>query len=171
MWQCSFRVSFGINWFNEFIMEIYKEDIVCFCVLLSVDVEEDFIKLFLEGKVFKLCVLQVYNFMVYWWNCFCYGVSLNGQFYFCIENWVIFVGLIVVDEVANVVFWLGVMVGMYIVYFDIWFKIGWEDVQDNFIKFVKFGIDIKFIWFGDQKVMVIDFLQQEFILLVWEGLK
>lgn len=171
MRQRSPRVSFGTNWLNESIMEIYKEDIARFRVLLSADVEEDSIKLLAEGKVPKLRALQVHNSTVYRWNRPCYGVSPNGQPHLRIENRVIPAGPTVVDEVANAAFWLGAMEGMYAAYPDIRAKIGWEDAQDNFIKSAKFGIDTKFTWFDDQKVTATDLLQQELIPLAREGLK
>jgi len=171
MRQRSPRVSFGTNWLNESIMEIYKEDIARFRVLLSADVEEDSIKLLAEGKVPKLRALQVHNSTVYRWNRPCYGVSPNGKPHLRIENRVIPAGPTVVDEVANAAFWLGAMEGMHAAYPDIRAKIGWEDAQDNFIKSAKFGIDTKFTWFGDQKVTATDLLQQELIPLAREGLK
>lgn len=165
------RVSFGTGWLNESIMEIYKEDIARFRVLLSADVEEDSIKLLLEGKVPKLRALQVHNSTVYRWNRPCYGISPNGQPHLRIENRVIPAGPTVVDEVANAAFWLGAVEGMHAAYPDIRQKMGWEDAQDNFIKSAKFGIDTKFTWFGDQKVTATDLLQQELIPLAREGLK
>lgn len=171
MRQRSPRVSFGTNWLDKSIMEIYKEDIARFRVLLSADVEEDSIKLLSEGKVPKLRALQVHNSTVYRWNRPCYGVSPNGQPHLRIENRVIPAGPTVVDEVANAAFWLGAMEGMHAAYPDIRTKIGWEDAQDNFIKSAKFGVDTKFTWFGDQKVSATDLLQQELIPLAREGLK
>ena len=41
MRERSQRVTFGSDWLDESIMEIYKEDIARFRVLLSADVEED----------------------------------------------------------------------------------------------------------------------------------
>ena len=171
MRQRSPRVSFGSNWLDESIMEIYREDIARFRVLLSADVEEDSIKLLSEGKVPKLRALQVHNSTVYRWNRPCYGVSPNGKPHLRIENRVIPAGPTVVDEVANAAFWLGAVEGMYAAYPDIRTKIGWEDAQDNFIKSAKFGIDTKFTWFDDKKVTATDLLQQELIPLAREGLK
>ncbi|MBV6654032.1 MAG: CBS domain-containing protein [Mameliella sp.] len=171
MRQRSPRVSFGSNWLDESIMEIYIEDIARFRVLLSADVEEDSIKLLSEGKVPKLRALQVHNSTVYRWNRPCYGVSPNGKPHLRIENRVIPAGPTVVDEVANAAFWLGAVEGMYAAYPDIRTKIGWEDAQDNFIKSAKFGIDTKFTWFDDKKVTATDLLQQELIPLAREGLK
>ena len=165
------RVSFGTGWLDRSIMEIYKEDIARFRVLLSADVEEDSIKLLAEGKVPKLRALQVHNSTVYRWNRPCYGVSPNGKPHLRIENRVIAAGPTVVDEVANAAFWLGAMEGMHAAYPDIRTKIGWEDVRDNFIKSAKFGIDTKFTWFGDNKITATDLLQQELLPLAREGLK
>lgn len=171
MRQRSPRVNFGSDWLDKSIMEIYKEDIARFRVLLSADVEEDSIKLIQEGKAPKLRALQVHNSTVYRWNRPCYGVSPNGKPHLRIENRVIPAGPTVLDEMANSALWLGAMQGMRLHYPDVREKMSWEDVQDNFVKAAKFGIDSRFTWFGDQKVTVNDLLLGEIIPLAREGLK
>lgn len=164
--ECSLRVSFGLGWLDKLLMEIYKEDIVCFWVLLDIEIMQDSIEQVFEKKVLKFKVFQVYNFIVYCWNCFCYGISDNGKLYLCIENWVFFAGFIIVDEIVNVVFWIGVMIGMVECYDDICDMIVWEDVCDNFGKVVKFGIDIKLNWFDDYKIGICELVLKELFLLV-----
>lgn len=66
--------------------------------------------------------------MVYCWNRLCYGISDNGKLYLRIENCVLLVGFIIIDEIVNVVFWLGVMIGMGEKVKDICDYIFWEDV-------------------------------------------
>ncbi|WP_246141584.1 CBS domain-containing protein [Phaeodactylibacter luteus] len=165
------RVNFGTGWLDKSIMEIYKEDIARFRVLLSADVDEDSLKLLSKGEVPKLRALQVHNSTVYRWNRPCYGVSPNGKPHLRIENRVIPAGPTVADEVANAAFWLGAMEGMHSAYPDIREHISWEDVRDNFLKSAKFGIDTKFTWFNDKKVTATDLVQQELLPIAREGLK
>ncbi len=106
------RVSFGSGWLENSIMEIYKEDIARFRVLLSAEIEEDSLGLIEEGKVPKLRALQVHNSTVYRWNRPCYGISDTGKPHLRIENRVLPAGPTVVDEIANAAFWLGAVVGM-----------------------------------------------------------
>lgn len=165
------RVSFGAGWLDSSIMEIYKEDIARFRVLLSADVDEDSLKLVEAGKVPKLRALQVHNSTVYRWNRPCYGISESGKPHLRIENRVLPSGPSVADEVANAAFWLGAMMGMKKHCKDIRRQLSWEDVRDNFAKAAKFGIDSTFNWFKDQKVSPCDLILQELLPIAREGLE
>ncbi len=165
------RVSFGSGWLDKSIMEIYKEDIARFRVLLSAETEEDSFDLIAQGKAPKLKALQVHNSTVYRWNRPCYGISDNGKPHLRIENRVLPAGPTVVDEVANAAFWLGAMVGMAEKYEDIREKISWEDVRDNFGKAAKFGIDSQFTWFKDKKIGACELVLKELLPLARRGLQ
>jgi CBS domain-containing protein/gamma-glutamylcysteine synthetase len=154
------RVSFGRDWIHHSIMEIYKEDIARFRVLLSSDVEEDSLAAIREGQVPKLRALQVHNSTVYRWNRPCYGISENGKPHLRIENRILPSGPTVLDEVANACFWLGCMIGMADEVDDIREKMSFVDARDNFGKAAKFGIDSKFTWFYDQKISAEDLILQ-----------
>ncbi|MFK7936146.1 MAG: CBS domain-containing protein [Saprospiraceae bacterium] len=170
MRQRSPRVSFGNDWLKESVLEIYKEDIARFRVLLSGDVEENSIEMLKNGKVPKLRALQVHNSTVYRWNRPCYGISENGKPHLRIENRVLAAGPTVIDETANAAFWLGAMIGMANKYPDITQHIGFEDVRDNFMKASQYGIDTKFTWFNDEKISVKDLVLNELLPIAREGL-
>lgn len=165
------RVNFGSDWLDESIMEIYKEDIARFRVLLSADVDEDSLKMIAEGKVPKLRALQVHNSTVYRWNRPCYGVSDTGKPHLRIENRVLPAGPTTRDEMANAAFWLGAMVGFGQEYKDIRELISWEDVRDNFVKAARFGIDTSFTWFNDRKISACDVILEEMLPLARKGLE
>jgi len=165
------RVSFGTGWLDKSIMEIYREDIARFRVLLGADIEEDSIELIRQGKVPKLKALQVHNSTVYRWNRPCYGISPNGQPHLRIENRVLPSGPTVLDATANAAFWLGAMVGMADQYKDIREQISWEDVRDNFAKSAQVGIDSTFTWFKDKKISVCDLVTKELIPMARKGLE
>jgi len=165
------RVNFGTDWLDQSIMEIYREDIARFRVLLSADVDEDSIAMIRERKVPKLRALQVHNSTVYRWNRPCYGISENGKPHLRIENRVLPAGPTVLDEVANAAFWLGAMIGMKEAIPDIRKEMSWEDVQDNFLKAAKFGNDSKFNWFGEKKVSACDLVLNELLPMARKGLE
>ena len=165
------RVSFGSGWLNKSLMEIYREDIARFRVLISGDVEEDSIKMIQKGETPKLRALQVHNSTVYRWNRPCYGVSPNGKPHLRIENRVLPSGPTVIDEVANAALWLGAMVGMHAEYGDIREHMSWEDVRDNFGKAARYGIDSQLTWFQDEKMSACEVLLQEIIPLARKGLE
>lgn len=164
------RVSFGKDWLQESIMEIYKEDIARFRVLISSDVQEDSLEVIKDGKVPKLRALQVHNSTVYRWNRPCYGISDNGKPHLRIENRVLPSGPTVLDEIANAAFWLGTMVGMGMEVDDIRTKMTFEDARDNFGKAARFGIDSKFTWFGDEKISCKDLILNQLLPMARKGL-
>ena len=165
------RVSFGEDWLDESVMEIYREDIARFRVLISSDVEEDAIKMIHENKVPKLRALQVHNSTVYRWNRPCYGVSDTGKPHLRIENRVLPSGPTVVDEMANATFWLGAVTGMADECTDIRELISYEDIRDNFGKAAKFGIDTSFNWFNDKKVSACELVLKELLPIARKGLE
>jgi len=165
------RVNFGKQWLDHSILEIYREDIARFRVLLSGDVAENAREVILSGKVPKLRSLQVHNSTVYRWNRPCYGISENGKPHLRIENRVLPSGPTVLDEVANAALWLGCMVQMQKDVGDIRNKMSFEDVYDNFSKAAKFGIDSKFTWMFDQKIPVVNLVLEELIPRAKQGLE
>jgi len=165
------RVQFGKDWLKESVMEIYKEDIARFRVLISSDVEEDSLEMIKNNEVPKLRALQVHNSTVYRWNRPCYGISDNGQPHLRIENRVLPSGPTVLDEVANASFWLGTMIGMSMEVDDIRKKMAFVDAHDNFGKAAQFGIDSKFTWWGDKKISCKDLILKKLIPIARKGLE
>ena len=165
------RVSFGNDWLQTSILDIYREDISRFRVLLSADVDEDAIQMIKKGKTPKLRALQVHNSTVYRWNRPCYGVSENGQPHLRIENRVFASGPTTIDEVANAAFWIGLMLGMAMEYDDIRDHIDFAEVRDNFEKAARFGIDCTFNWIGDRKISACDLVKDVLIPIARKGLE
>ena len=165
------RVTFGSGWLKESILEIYKEDIARFRVLIAGDIEEDSLEMVQKGKVPKLRALQVHNSTVYRWNRPCYGISDNGKPHLRIENRVLPAGPTIIDEFANAAFWLGAMIGIASEMEDVTQKLSWEDVRDNFGKAARFGIDSNFTWFNDQKISACDLVLEYLLPLSRKGLK
>ena len=165
------RVNFGTGWLDHSLLEIYKEDIARFRVLLDSDITEDSLECVRRKIVPKLKALQVHNSTIYRWNRPCYGISDNGKPHLRIENRVLPAGPSVVDEMANTAFWLGAMEGMALRYKDIREHISWEDVRDNFGKAAKYGIDTNFTWFNDKKIGACDLVLKELLPMAREGLK
>ncbi len=164
------RVSFGKGWLHQSILEIYKEDITRFRVLLSDKIEEDALSMLASNKIPKLKALQIHNSTVYRWNRPCYGISDNGQPHLRIECRVLPSGPSVLDEIANAAFWLGCMTGMALRYADIRDHISFENVRDNFEKAAIFGLDSKFTWFDDEKITAESLIQNHLIPIAREGL-
>ncbi len=179
------RVNFGSDWLHESVLEIHKEDIARFRVLLGDIVEEDSLAQVMKGITPKLRALQIHNSTVYRWNRPCYGISPNGKPHLRIENRVLPAGPSVLDATANAAFWLGLMIGMknridsgyYTKEGDkspatqIQNLIGFEDIRDNFDKAAKFGFDTTYTWFNDKKIAPRELILEELLPIAREGLK
>jgi len=164
------RVHFGNEWLNESILEIYKDDISHFRVLMDSDVKEDSLQKIESGEVPKLKALQVHNSTIYRWNRPCYGISENGKPHLRIENRVLPSGPTILDEMANAAFWLGCMAGMVKNIDDITEYVLFADVRDNFFKAARYGIDSTFNWLNDTKIGACNLIKKELIPLAREGL-
>ncbi|MAT52912.1 MAG: CBS domain-containing protein [Saprospirales bacterium] len=166
------RVHFGHDWIRNSILDIYREDIARFRVLMTATKLEDSLAIVRNGGIPKLTALQVHNSTVYRWNRPCYGVGKDGRPHLRIENRVLPAGPTVLDEVANAAFWLGAMVGMKEQCPDITRELSWDDIRDNFMKAAQFGIDSNFNWRGSGvKINAAELILKELLPIAKEGLR
>ena len=142
------RVSFGNDWIKKSIVELYTDDISRYTPLITSNFEEDSLKALEKGIRPELRALNLHNGTLYKWNRLCYGVH-NNVAHLRIENRYIPSGPSIKDEVANALFWVGVMQGMPEEYKNIWEKIPFNDARGNFINAARTGINTYFNWFGE----------------------
>lgn len=141
------RVSFGSNWIKESVIELYQDDIVRYTPLLTTDFKEDAVAKLNRGEIPKLEAIGVHNGTIYRWNRLCYGQT-NGIPHLRIENRYIPSGPSVKDEVANAMFWVGLMQGMPDKYKNLNNLIPFNEVKGNFVNAARTGINTFFNWFG-----------------------
>lgn len=141
------RVSFGSNWIKESVIELYQDDIVRYTPLLTTDFKEDAVAKLNRGEIPKLEAIGVHNGTIYRWNRLCYGQT-NGIPHLRIENRYIPSGPSVKDEVANAMFWVGLMQGMPDKYKNLDNLIPFNEVKGNFVNAARTGINTFFNWFG-----------------------
>jgi CBS domain-containing protein/gamma-glutamylcysteine synthetase len=164
------RVTFGNQWLEDSILDIYKEDISRYRVMLSAEIEEEVEQMMKEGKPPQLMALNVHNSSVYRWNRPCYGVG-NGKPHLRIENRIFPSGPTVVDEVANAAFWLGLLNGFEDEYTDITQELDFDDARMNFFAASKMGLDTKFVWTKDRKITAVDLIKDELLPIAKHGLQ
>ncbi|MTI87315.1 MAG: CBS domain-containing protein [Balneolaceae bacterium] len=163
------RVTFGNEWLQNSILDIYKEDISRYRVMLSANILEEVEELMKAGKVPELMALKVHNSSIYRWNRPCYGVG-NGKPHLRIENRVLPSGPTVVDEIANTAFWLGLLNGFEDEYADITQKMDFDSARMNFFAASKMGLDTKFLWANDRKVSAVRLINEELLPIAKHGL-
>ncbi len=164
------RVMFGNRWLEKSIIEIYKEDISRFRVLLRATEEEDSLEKWKEGITPNLKALQVHNGTVYRWNRPCYGVKNNIP-HLRIENRVLPAGPTVKDEIANAALWLGLMNKFDEYYPDLTKRFEFDDAKSNFFAAARYGLDNKFNWIDQKKIHASELLLKELIPIAKEGLQ
>mgnify|MGYP000106119759 CR=1 FL=1 len=164
------RVTFGNKWVEENILEIYKEDIARYRVLLSSEVNENVSELLDEGKTPELRALQVHNSTVYRWNRPCYGIN-NGKPHLRIENRVLPSGPTITDEVANSALWLGLLIGMEDAYPDLTERLDFDDAKSNFFAASKMGLETHLKWLDGESWEASELLLKELMPIARDGLK
>lgn len=164
------RVTFGNGWLKESILEIYKEDISRYRVLLSSVAEENAEELMAKGITPNLMALRVFSGTVYRWNRAVYGIS-EGKPHLRIENRVLPSGPTVLDEIANTAFWLGLLNGFEDEHPDISKELDFDDARLNFFAASKMGLDTTFEWTGNRKVTARELILAELLPIAEHGLQ
>lgn len=142
------RVSFGENWQTGTVTSIFKDHISRFRSLLTSDDHDDSLERLENGATPKLKALQLHNGTVYKWNRVCYGVG-GGKPHLRIECRYVPAGPTLADEIANTMFWVGLMVNTSDRYKNIHEKMDFKDVKDNFFKAARNGMQTQFKWLNE----------------------
>ncbi len=142
------RVSFGSKWEEGSVSDIFKKNVSRFRSLVTSEYIRDSVEMLENGEIPKLMALSLHNGTVYRWNRVCYGVG-NEKPHLRIENRYIPSGPSVIDEIANMVFWVGVMVGKPKKYKNIHKMMDFRDVKSNFFNAARYGMTTQFYWDGE----------------------
>lgn len=164
------RVSFGDHWVRESVLDIFREDIALFRVVLGQDEYQSSRAELLAGRVPKLQALRLHNGTVYRWNRACYGWSEHGP-HLRIENRVLPAGPSVVDEVANAAFYFGLMAGVTSEYDDIAKVMDFDDAKANFFAAAQHGLEAQFRWVGGETYTASALILDRLLPLAREGLR
>ncbi len=141
------RVSFGERWIENSALDVFRDDISRYKVLLSDEIPFDPFEQMARGEAPKLRALCLYNSTVYRWNRACYGVY-QGKPHLRIENRYLPAGPTVIDEVANAAFWFGLMKALSEEFHDIRKAMTFEVAKDNFLAAARQGLRAQFRWMG-----------------------
>jgi len=165
------RVHFGDHWIDKSVIEIFKEDIARFRVILTTEFEEDPIGMVERGEIPRLNALRLHNGTVYRWNRACYGISDNGKPHLRIENRVIPSGPTVLDELANSAFFFGMMSRLSHSIEDIREHFNFSDVKSNFMSAARDGLRAQQVWFDERQMPAQELILKELLPLAEQGLR
>lgn len=165
----SARVSFGTGWVRGSVVEIFREDIARFRVLLGTEVDEDPLAVLDAGGVPELQALKMFNGTVYRWNRPCYGVT-DGKPHLRIENRVLPSGPSVLDEVANAALWFGLMSGLAHEHEDIAQVMDFDTAKGNFVAAARLGLDARLGWLDGRRRPARDLILETLLPMARSGL-
>ena len=164
------RVSFGREWVDDSVIEIFKSDVSRFRVLLGRAIDEDPFEAIEKGRVPSLAALQLFNSTVYRWNRACYGVN-DGIAHLRIENRILPCGPTVRDEVANAAFWYGLMSGLVAEIDDVREVIDFDTVFTNFLAAARHGLDAHLTWFDGETLPAQQLICERLLPMARRGLE
>lgn len=162
------RVNFGRDWLQGSVTNIFKDNISRFRSLVSSEYIKDSLDMLSNGEIPKLKALNLHNGTVYSWNRACYGVG-NNKPHLRIENRYIPSGPTISDEIANMMFWIGVMVGRPKKYDSIHEKVNFKDAKSNFFNAARYGMATQFIW-NNKYVSSHKLILDELLPMAYKGL-
>jgi CBS domain-containing protein/gamma-glutamylcysteine synthetase len=163
------RVSFGDHWIEDSILEIFREDVARYRVLIATELEESPLEKLGRGEVPELKALRLHNGTIYRWNRPCYGIS-EGRAHLRIEARALPAGPSVLDEVANAAFFFGLMCVLSDEYGDPKDKLPFDDAKANFMAAARYGLHARLHWFGGRTVGADELIRQELLPLAHKGL-
>ncbi|MDX1766597.1 MAG: CBS domain-containing protein [Arenibacter troitsensis] len=162
------RVNFGNSWAKGSVVDYFKDSITGFRSLLTSDSNVDSLSELEQGKTPKLKALSLHNGTVYTWNRVCYGIT-SGRSHIRIENRYIPSGPTTEDEIANMMLWVGVMMGRPKKFNAIHSKMDFKDAKSNFFNAARYGMAAQFYWDG-QLISSQQLLLDHFLPMAFKGL-
>ncbi len=163
------RVTFGNNWISESILDIYKDDIAEYEMLLATEIAKSSLDELQKGRIPKLEALGVHNGTIYRWNRPCYGTD-GEKAHIRIENRYLPSGPTVLDQMANFAFWVGLMMGRPSEFDDMSKIMDFRDAKDNFIKAARNGTNSMLHW-KDTSFSTRELILKELLPIAYAGLE
>ncbi|MBV8359343.1 MAG: CBS domain-containing protein [Deltaproteobacteria bacterium] len=164
------RVSFGNRWVEHSVLELFRDDLARFHVLLGAPMEEDSMRTLREGKLPDLQALRVHNGTVYRWNRGCFGFA-GGKAHLRIENRVLPSGPTVLDEISNAAFFIGLMSAGPAALPDVSERMAFSDAEGNFLAAAQAGLEARFVWLDGKLWCARDLIDQELLPMARDGLR
>lgn len=163
------RVGFGDRWIESSVMEIFREDIARFRVVLSTALGEDPMEALRAGKAPELTALRLHNGTVYRWNRACYGIG-DGLPHLRIENRALPAGPSVIDEIGSAAVYFGLMSALAEDIPDIRKEMDFDDAKHNFFSAARHGLDSRLTWLDGRTHDAATLLTETLLPLAREGL-
>ncbi|MCA9314142.1 MAG: CBS domain-containing protein [Planctomycetes bacterium] len=140
------RVFFGDEWVKTGILDLVRDDIARFRVVLPMEEDEPMPGDVLDaGGIPSLSAWALHNGTIYRWNRPCYGVA-DGIPHLRIENRPLPAGPTALDSVANAAYLYGLTLGIASEYGDVSARMPFHDCQANFYNAASTGLRASLHW-------------------------
>ncbi len=139
------RVNFGDRWVTGSILDVLREDVIRFRILLTQAMKEDSMETVRKGIVPQLYAWRLHNGTIWRWNRTCYGLT-DGKPGLRIEARYLPAGPSVIDEMANAAFFLGLMTALPEEYGDVTQLMPFDAAKTNFFNAARYGLNCQTIW-------------------------
>ncbi|MEP7273813.1 MAG: glutamate-cysteine ligase family protein [Acidobacteriota bacterium] len=163
------RASFGDGWIKDSVIEIFREEIARFRVILATQIDEDPLVLLSQGKLPQLAALRLHNGTVWRWNRPCYGVN-DGVAHLRIEHRPLPAGPSQIDEMANAALFYGLMTGFATEYGPVEELMKFDDVKTNFFAAARYGLKAQLTWLDGRDVTASVLIREELLPAARQGL-
>ncbi|MFV1958732.1 MAG: glutamate-cysteine ligase family protein, partial [Planctomycetota bacterium] len=140
------RVFFGNAWVKDSVLEVIRDDITNYRVIMPVDENEPWpADVMAQGKIPLLKSLALHNGTVYRWNRPCYGL-VDGKPTLRIENRPLPAGPTVLDSLANMAYLFGLTLGLVEAFGDVAERMPFHDCSANFYNAASTGLRSALQW-------------------------
>ncbi len=163
------RVGFGESWVEDSIIEVFRENAMRHHVIMVRDPGESSLELVNAGQIPELQSLTLHNGTVWRWNRPCYGIT-DGKPHLRIENRALPAGPTIIDQVANVALFYGLMQVMQPEAAGIPRQMSFATAKSNFFAAAQHGLAARFTWLDGNHIGARKLLRHRLIPLAREGL-
>ena len=139
------RVSFGEDWVNDSVLDIFREEVARFRVIFTRVIDEDSLDLLDRGEIPSLAALKLHNGTVWRWNRPCYGVHA-GRPHLRIEFRAFPSGPTLADETANAAFAFGLVRSFAEEKTEVRRRISFDELRQNFLTAARSGLQCQLHW-------------------------
>lgn len=164
------RVHFGDGWVKEGALELFREDISRFRLIMTAHTGEAALAVLDAGGVPELKALRIHNSTIYRWNRPCYGVT-DGRAHLRIEARALPAGPTLRDEIANAAFFYGLMAGLSAEHERVDREMAFEDARTNFFAAARHGLRSQLTWIGGQTLPAAQLILERLLPCARDGLR
>jgi CBS domain-containing protein len=152
------------------VLELFQEQIARFRMIMINEPSENPLSLLARGEIPQLSALTMHNGTIWPWNRACYGV-MNGVAHLRIENRVLPSGPTILDEMANMAFFSGLMLSLPNEYPDLSKTMSFDDAKENFFTAARHGLNAQFNWIDGKMHAASTLILEHLLPLAHQGLK